>query len=533
MTNKADPRLERLQRRLSGLQLGRRDFIVAALAMGTTLPTAIAFADKAQAATPKKGGHFRFGTAGGATVDALDPATWTNAMMSFMSHAMCNTLTELTPDGRIVGDLAESFESSADAKTWRFKLRSGVEFHNGKSLSVEDVITSFNWHSREDSKSGVRSIVEQIESYAADGDDTVVFQLKTGNADFPAVLIDYHLVVFPAKDGAPDFADGVGTGGFVLKSFEPGVRAEFERNPNYWKDGRAHFSSVEVLSIRDAAARQSALLGGDVDATENVDLKTAHLIERAPNVRLLSVTGGLHHTWPMRVDAAPFDNIDFRLAIKHAVDRNELVDKIFRGFAGLGNDHPVAQSMPFFDDSIEQRERDLDRAKHHLEKSGHAGAQIQLSAADVYAGTVDAALLIQSQLAQVGIDVEVVREATDGYWSNVWRRKPWCAAYWNGRPTADGILTAAYAAEAAYNASGWVNIRFNELLVAARAETDTSLRAEMYAEMQRLVRDDGATLIPSFGAFVMALNDKIATPDSINGNWTADGGRAAERWWTA
>ena len=440
-------------------------------------------------------------------------------------------MAEIGASGELIPELAESIEASADASTWTFTLRKGVEFHNGKSLTADDVIASFQQHMGEDTKSAAKSTTKQIVELKKDGDHVVVFKLKSGNADFPYAASDWHIPIMPAKDGKLDWASGAGTGGYILESFDPGVRIALKKNPNYWKEGRAHVDSAEIVALLDPVARQTAVLNGDVEAITGVDPKTAHLLARSSDLRVVEVTGPRHQSWPMRVEAAPFDNVDFRLAIKHGVDRKELLDKIHRGHGTLGNDSPISAVYDFYAD-FPQRNQDIDKAKFHLKKSGVANASVQLSASDgAYSGAVDSALLIKDQLAKVGINVEVVRESSDGYWSKVWRKKPWCAAWWNGRATVDWMFSSAYAADSAYNDSGWKNNRFNKLLVEARAELDRAKRTEMYREMQAIVRDDGATLITTFGNIIMALRNNVQHGDKIAGNSYLDGARAIERWW--
>ena len=90
-------------------------------------------------------------------------------------------------------------------------------------------------------------------------------------------MSDYHLGICPAKDGGGiDWESGIGTGGYSLVSFEPGVRTVVKRNPNYWKEGAAHFDEVESLFIPDVTARTAALQTGEIDIMANADLKTIH-----------------------------------------------------------------------------------------------------------------------------------------------------------------------------------------------------------------------------------------------------------------
>ncbi len=116
----------------------------------------------------------------------------------------------------------------------------------------------------------------------------------------------------------------------------------------------------------------------------------------------------------------------------------------------------------------------------------------------------------------------MIKEANDSYWDVVWLKKPFVASYWSGRPTADWMFTTAYAADAAWNDTFWKNPRFNELLLAARSETDQAKRAAMYAEMQQLLHDDGGLINIVFNQYVNAHSKKLAHAD-IGANWDLDG----------
>ena len=148
----------------------------------------------------------------------------------------------------------------------------------------------------------------------------------------------------------------------------------------------------------------------------------------------------------------------------------------------------------------------------------------------LYPGAVDAAVLYKESAAKSGINIEVIREPADGYWSNIWLKKPWCSAYWIGRVTEDMMLSTAYQAAAPWNDSFWNHERFNTLLRKARAEMNEKKRRNMYVEMQRLIKDEGGVVIPMFGADVCAATDKIGH-GALAVNRELDGAKAAERWW--
>jgi peptide/nickel transport system substrate-binding protein len=248
-------------------------------------------------------------------------------------------------------------------------------------------------------------------------------------------------------------------------------------------------------------------------------------------VNILSTTGTQHFTFAMDTRAAPFNDNNVRLALKYAINRQELVDKVLNGYGALGNDQPVGPSDRFFAD-LPQRAYDPDKARFHLKEAGLDSLQVPLSAADAaFPGAVDAAVLYSEQAAAAGITIDVVREPNDGYWANVWMAKPFVAVYWSGRPTPDWMFSTAYAAGVAWNDTFWENERFNVLLAEARSELDDARRAEMYSEMQLIVRDEGGVVIPMFASYVMGLSDTIGHPALVGANWTLDGFRAVERWW--
>ncbi len=519
-------------------KLIRREFIKRAAALGIAAPFATSLLSQSVlAATPKKGGKMVMGLGYGSTTDSMIPGQNENGFVATLSYAYQNQLTEIDNQGRTIPELAESYEANADATTWTFKLRQGVEFHNGKTMTADDVIPSFNHHRGKDTQSAGKAFLTAVKSITKKGKYEVEFKLEEGNADFPSIVSSGQFPIVPATDGVLDWQSYIGTGGFTLENFEPGVRANLKRNPNYFKSDRAHFDEIEMLSLLDTTARQSAAMNGSVHSISRVDPKTVHLMARVSNLKIAEATGTLHYSFPMRVDAAPFDNNDLRMAVKLSINREQLVQKILLGHGALGNDHPISTANLYHNDDLTQRSYDPDKARYHLKKAGMEGITLDLSASDAaFAGAVDAALLMKDSAATAGININVIREPKDGYWSNVWNKKPWGAAYWSGRPTEDWMFSAAYTAGGKWNDTAWHTGAqadlFNKLVVEARAELDTNKRRVLYYECQKIVSNNGGALIPMFANYIMAL-DKSVMHDKMAGNFDYDGYKAAERWWFA
>jgi peptide/nickel transport system substrate-binding protein len=142
-------------------------------------------------ASPKHGGRLRLGLAGANTSDTWDSRTHSdNYMINMGAGCVFETLTEVASDGSLRGELAESWEATADAKTWTFTLRKGVKFHNGKSFGADDVIASMQMHVEEGAKSAAKPIVSSVSEMKKLSDTQVQFTLKSGSADFPYLVSD-------------------------------------------------------------------------------------------------------------------------------------------------------------------------------------------------------------------------------------------------------------------------------------------------------------------------------------------------------
>jgi peptide/nickel transport system substrate-binding protein len=487
-------------------------------------------------AQAKRGGLLRAGLNGANTSDSWDGRTHSDLYMIACSQgAVFDTLTENAADGSLVGELATDWEATPDAKTWTFNLRQGVTFHNGKPFGADDVIESLQLHVAEGAKSAAQPIVAAIAEMKKTGEHQVQFTLEAGNADFPYLMSDYHLLIYPAGQIEEAIAKGIGTGLYQVTSFEPGVRMTARRVESHYKgDSAGFFDELEYIAINDSTARMNALMTGQVDVINRIDFKTEALLRANPMIRIQEVTGNQHYTFPMLTKVDPFTDVNVRRALKYGINRQELVDKILLGHGKAGNDTPIGPANQYFHAEMEPLTYDLDKAKFYLKEAGLTELNIDLNVSDAaFNGAVDAAQLYQASAKGAGININVVQEPADGYWSNVWLKKPFCASYFSGRATEDWMFATAYEAGVPWNDSQWDEPRFQELLLLARAELDSNKRREMYFEMQQILRDDGGVIIPMFANYVQALSTKVATPDTIGNLWQMDNARMAERWWMA
>ncbi len=517
-----------------GDDVSRREFIDRAAALGVStavLSSMIAAGTlprEAEAATPKKGGHLRVGAASGNTSDSLDPHLKSSEFTNLSRTALQNTMGEVDHTGNLVPELAESWEPGDAADTWIFNLRKDVTFHDGKTVDQNDVIQTINYHRREGSKSSRKAFAKTVKEMIKDGTHRVVFRLTGKNANFPFLGGSFEIQAFKGEEL---YNVGNGTGAYILKEFVPGQRLTMERNRNHFRDHVGHVDEVTIVPILDVAARQNALVTGEVDVISRPSAKTFPLLKRTKGIEAESVTGKLHRTWPMDINIPPFDNHDVRQALRLSVNRQEIVDKVLNGGGSLGNDHPIARSDPMYNPNLPQREYDPEKAKFHLKKAGMENLKVSLSTSEaIWGGALEAAQLYSEHAKKSGIELTVNKVPNDGYWNNVWMKHPWATSYWNAGPTADHMLTRAYGAEATWNETKWKHPRFNKLLVEARGELDFKKAQEMYWEMQKILHEEGSTVIAVFSDELYAHSDKLAH-GPIAGNWEMDGFHLIERWW--
>ena len=498
-------------RMLAALKRGasRRDVLTMLMAGGMQASLAgglSTLALSAHAATPKKGGRIRVAGATAAITDTLDPSKMSNQTDYCRGTMLYNGLTWL--DGSLTPQpaLAESFDTK-DAKVWVFKLRKDVKFHDGKPLTPADVVFSVMRHKDAATASKAKALADQIDTVKASGANEVTVTLSAPNADLPVILGTFHFMI--VKDGTTDFSTGIGTGPYKLKEFKPGVRSIAVRNEAYWKPGKPYLDEIEFVGIGDEGARVNALLSGDLDLVASVNPRSVDRIKGTAGFSVFSTQSGQYSDLIMRKDVGPGTNPDFILAMKHLIDREQIRKSVALGHAVLGNDQPIDPTNRFYFAGLPQRPFDLDKAKFHLAKSGVGAATVPVVASPAALYSVEMALVMQQSAQKIGLNLDVKRMPADGYWANHWLNSQVGFGNVNPRPSADTLLTLFYKSDAAWNESRFKSDKFDQLLVASRAETDAAKRKQQYADMQVMIHEQAGTGIPLFLASLDGHSNKL------------------------
>lgn len=438
-----------------------------------------------QAGAQARGGTLRLALGGARATDSWDARGPAGAFMKCIGHgAVFDCLTEIAANGQLTGELAESWEASPDAAVWTFNLRRGVRFHNGAPFTADDVIASLALHSG--GASPAAPLVASIMQMNRLGDHQVAFVLEAPQADFPFLMADYHLQIYPHGDIAGAMAAGIGTGLYRVDDFVPGQRALLSRVEGHYKDGGAGwFDSVDVVALNDDAARMAALSEGRVDAASGVPPQMVAQIAAKRGLAVSEVAGNRHWSLVAKRPA-------LQQALKHAVNRAQMLDEMLLGHGAVANDHPIGPANQYYDPQIAQASYDPDKARALLRGAGLGQAEAE--------GFVAAA------------------SGGDG--------APWHRALWSGRPTEDWMFALGYQTD-------WQDAQFQSLLKAARSEFDSDLRGAMYSQMQALMAVQGSLVAPLYASYLHAHSTKLAHGEVVGNVYEMDSARMIERWWFA
>ena len=284
--------------------------------------------------------------------DLVEPCMATRSNIGrIVLQNISETLTELDVRGDegLKPRLAESWEMTDD-NTWRFHLREGVTFHDGKTLSADDVVYTLKRHLDPATGSKVNAIASQMSEISKIDDLTVRIVLSAANADLPTILALHHFMI--VADGTTDFTTANGTGAFICETFEPGVRSVGVKNPNYFKAEGPYLDSFEFFAIADNSARVNALMSGDIQIAANLNPRSMRTLDTSDAIKTSVTTAGNYTGLNIRLDMEPGASADFVQGMKHLMNRELIQKSVLRGMAEIGNDQPVSPTNRYFNTEL-------------------------------------------------------------------------------------------------------------------------------------------------------------------------------------
>lgn len=456
----------------------------------------------------KTGGSLRVGATGGGAKDTIDAHTPTADTDIMRVWNLYEPLAVRPPDfGPLEMMLAESLEPEHNSpKSWIVKLRPGVEFHNGKSVTADDVIFSLNRIiDPKNPKVGAASIgyidtknLKKLDKL------TVRIPLKFANATFPDDISQYFNAIVPV---GYDPAKPVGTGAFMYDSFTPGQQSVFKKFPHYWQTGKPYVDSLTIIDFADDTARVNALLGGQVDAIDNLPTGQISQVQANSALKVLISHTGQWQPFTMRVDQPPFSDVRVRQAMRLIVNRPQMVEQVLSGQGRIANDL-YSPLDPAYDSCTPQRHQDLEQAKSLLKAAGHAGLTVQLVTAPVFQGVVQAAQVFAQQATGAGVNVQLRKVDTTTFYGANYLKWTFAQDFWATREylpqVAQGSLPAS-----PFNETHWSDPTFIKLIGQARAELDQTKRASILQQAQQIEYSSGGYIIPYFSNQIDAYSGKV------------------------
>jgi len=492
--------------RFTSLSVNRRQFGAGLLGTAALISAAPRMAWSATA-EPKRGGVLRVATHVQSANDTFDPAKFTFSNDYIRGTTFYNTLTVPNENNEPQPELAESWEADATGKNWTFKLRKGITFHDGSSMTAQDVVFSIMRHKVEETASSARPLVANITGVDIDNADTIVVRLESPDADLPNLMGIFQFAIL--KDGTTDFAKPNGTGPFTLKEFKPGVRTVGVRNGNYWKEGRPYVDEIELFYITDPIARLNALLAGDAHMVSELRGTAIDEVSKSETTKLFTATAPRYSFIRGVVDIPPADNEDLRLVFAHLVNRKRFVETVLKGKASLGNDHPFLGTSPLYNADIPQRELDHDKAKFHLQKSGIGSGKVEFHVSDAAPYGLELGQLLQREAAAIGFNMDLRREPADSYWNTIAGKRAFFIDAHSPRPTYNIMLTLFWKSTAPWNHSHFKDEKLDKLIDEGRSTLDLAKRKEIYGAAQRIIHDSASSIIPAFMDYVDGVANSV------------------------
>jgi peptide/nickel transport system substrate-binding protein len=457
----------------------------------------------------KRGGNFRLGVTGGGARDIIDGQDLLTKPDQARLVAGFEPLLEYDDNYNLTSDgLAESV-TQEQPDQWTIRLRQGIEWHNGKTLTADDVIYSIQRLLDPNVGLSRAAAFGSVDPNAMNkmDDRTVRLRLKSPDSTIGEELAQFYNAIVPV--GYKRFpSEQIGTGPYKLKSFSPGQQSVHVRNPNYWRAGQPYFDQVAIIDFPDTSAQVNALLAGQVDAITDVPYAQVSAIRAHPELALLESYGGGWIPLCMAIDMEPFRDVRVRQAMRLIADGATMVTQVLSGHGRIANDL-YAPLDPDYASDLPQRHQDLAQARSLLKAAGKESLTIDLHTTDAGAGMVDVANVFAQQANGAGVTVNVRQDAN--YYGDQYLKLAFSVDYWATRNYLPQVADSSIPT-AVYNATHWppADSNYLSLYDQALAAVDAIRRKELKHEMQMLEFEQGGYIIPFFHNLVDAYSMRVS-----------------------
>lgn len=457
--------------------------------------------------SPRRGGHLRVALTAGApsgTIDAHRAVLFPDILRVL---ALYNGLVRLSPDAKsIIMDLAESITSNKKGTVWTVRLKKGVQFHNGKPLTAADVIYSYRRISDpKDPKNGFSSISDlDRDNMKAIDAHTIEMPMKRPFGTFLeqiSAVYDFGIVPEGYNPKKP-----VGTGPFKFVNYTPGRQSQFDRNENYFVNGRPYLDQLTILDSFDSdTAAYNALQGGQVDVYGNATLTLASSAASA-GLKAQKSLPGQWTPFTMRVDQGPFKDNRVRQAFRLVIDRKQMIEQALSGFGEVGNDIFSQWDVNYRSDLV--REQDLGQAKFLLKQAGMENLSVTLSTGDISVGVLQMAQVFVEQAKGAGVKVNISKMPVNTFYGPNYLKWTFAQDFWGYSPYFNQIARGMLS-DSPYNETHWNDAEYLKLYAQANATTKTGLQREISHELQKIDFDRGSLIIPAYNRQVDLMSTKV------------------------
>lgn len=446
----------------------------------------------AQDETPKYGGTLR--AAWDAEWASLDPHL-SSAYSSFAVLAnVVEALTDFDDNGQLIPALATSWEQSEDGLTWTFQLREGVTFSNGREFTADDVKYSMDrildpalGSGRVDSVGGADAVWEVVDPY------TVTVTTSEPNAILPIQLAGAAggaIIGHESADAEGNVVIPIGTGPFIIDEVNGTTSLRLVRNPNYWQEGLPYLDAVEIEVYPEAAPREAALQGGEVDFVLNVSAPGFDALNDDPEIVVAEVAGLNYQYMGLNLNREPLGDVRVRQALAYAIDRQQICDAGEFGRCVVIQGPTGPSSAWYFD--YAPYDRDIEKAKQLLAEAGYPdGFEIELMPTSTYEDTVRRAQVLVAQLAEIGVRATI--NAPE--WSQ-WLELEGAGNYdiytcgWTGLTDGNSYFYLQHRTDQVFNFTGYSNPEFDRLVDEARTVSDFDTRYALYEQANKIIVDE-------------------------------------------